>query len=263
MRLLLLGGTGFIGSFLLRQLVEREHEVTVPTRRRIKLKDAETVKVSGSPEGYAQLVEKLSPEAVVNLIGVLRGDCSVHYEIPRVLSRVIEGTGIRLVHVSALGADEGSPVEYLRSKGLGEREVRKLDDYAVVRPSLVLGPGQRLFKEVLRWKIFPDLKTRVQPVDVRDLAVLLTNLVEKSGKDEVNVCGREIVPLGWLVHEVAEKAKKRVYLLPLPEFILRLTGRLESSILMALTENICPEGKDVTFKRPLQESIAFTAEGLR
>ena len=146
MRVLLLGGSGFIGGYVLTELLRREHEVVVPTRRGIKLKGAKTIKVSGRPEEYARLVEKLNPDAVINLIGALRGDYSVHYEIPKALSGAVERTGTRLVHMSALGADEGSPAEYFRSKVLGEREVRRLDDYAIVRPSLVLGPGAEAFQ---------------------------------------------------------------------------------------------------------------------
>ncbi|WP_297500272.1 NAD-dependent epimerase/dehydratase family protein [Thermococcus sp.] len=263
MRVLLLGGTGFIGGFLLRELKDRGHDVVVPTRRDLKLGNAKTIKVSGRPEEYARLVERLDPDAVVNLIGVLRGDYSVHYEIPKALSRVVEGSEVRLVHVSALGTDGGSPVEYFRSKALGEKEVQKLENYAIVRPSLVLGPGQRLFRDAFRRKLFPDLKTRVQPVDVRDLSKILADLTEKGGVDELNVCGSEVVPLGRLVWEVMRATGKGVYLIPLPEFLLRLVERLDSSIPMALTENVCPGKESVVFGRPLRESIAFTAEGLR
>ena len=263
MRVLLPGGTGFIGNYVLRELLNRQHEVVVPTRRGIKLKGAKTIKVSGKPEEYARLVEKLNPDSVINLIGALRGDYSVHYEIPRALVRVLEGTGTRLVHMSALGADEGSPAEYFRGKALGEREVRRLDDYAIVRPSLVLGPGQRLFRDVLRWRIFPNLKTPVQPADVRDLARLLVDLAEGNGKREVNVCGPEVVPLGELVKMVMGQAGKRVLIIPLPESLVRVAGKLDSSLLIALTENVCLRKDSVVFERPLKESIAFAAEGLR
>ena len=263
MRVLLPGGTGFIGNYVLRELLNRQHEVVVPTRRDVKLDGAKTIKVSGKPEEYARLVETLSPDAVINLIGILRGNYSVHYEIPKALSGAAERIGTRLVHVSALGADEGSPLEYFRSKALGEREVRRLDDYAIVRPSLVLGPGQRLFRDVLRWRVFPDLKTPVQPVDVRDLAKLLVDLAEGNGKREINVCGPEVVPLGELVKMVMKQAGKRVLHIPLPEFLIRIAGKLDSSLLMVLTENVCPQKDSVVFERPLKESIAFAAEGLR
>ncbi|MDV3103902.1 NAD-dependent epimerase/dehydratase family protein [Thermococcus waiotapuensis] len=261
MKVLLLGGSGFIGGYVLGELLQREHEVVVPTRRDLKY-DIRTIKVSGLPEDYARLVEELDPDVVINLVGVLKGDYSVHYEIPRALSDAIKGTDIRLVHMSALGADENSPIEYFRSKALGEREVRKLGDYAIVRPSLVLGPGQRLFKEVLRWRVFPKLKTPVQPVDVRDLAKLLADLAEKNGRDELNVCGAKVIPLGQLVRLVVNKAGKRIFLIPLPESLLKAAGKLDNSLLMALTPNVCPE-KGVVFGRPLEESIAFAAEGLR
>jgi len=248
-RVLLLGGTGFIGGYVLRELISMAHTVIVLTRRNINLKGAEMVRVSGKPEEYAELAKRLSPDAVINLIGVLRGDYSVHHTIPKALARVREGTGTRFIHLSALGANENSPVEYFRSKALGEREVRRLGDYAIVRPSLVLGPGQRLFKEALMLRVFPNLKTPVQPVDVRDLAGLLVGLVDEDGRHELNVCGMD-------------KSKKRIILFPLPEFLLRLVGRFDSSFWMALSPNVCPKKDSVIIKRPLRESIIFTAEGL-
>ncbi len=262
MRILLLGGSGFIGGYVLRELLKREHEVVVPTRRGIRLKGAKTIKVSGKPEEYARFVGKLNPEVVINLIGVLRGDYSVHYEIPRALFRAVEETGTRLVHMSALGADESAPAEYFRSKALGEGEGRRLDDYAIIRASFVLGPEQRLFKDVLRWRIFPDLETPVQPVDVRDLAKLLVDLAEGNGKLEVNVCGPKVVPLGKLVKRVMDQVGKRVLLIPLPESLLRVAGKLDSSLLMALTPNVCPKKNSVIFERPFEESISFTVGAL-
>ena len=134
-----------------------------------------------------------------------------------------------------------------------------------MRPLLVLGPGQRLFRDAMRFKVFPNLKTPVQPIDLRDLAELYIKLIEgKTG--EFNACGREVISLGELVRRVTNEAGRRVLLLPAPESILRLLGRVEGSLLMALTENTC-ERNDVLkllgALRDLSESIKWAAEGLR
>ncbi|NJF24190.1 NAD-dependent epimerase/dehydratase family protein [Thermococcus sp. Bubb.Bath] len=94
MRVVLTGGTGFIGSFLRGELLRRGHEVVVPTRRDINLPGVKTVRVSGEPEEYGRLVEELKPDAVINLIGVLGGDYwKAHVEIPLEIARPVPPAG--------------------------------------------------------------------------------------------------------------------------------------------------------------------------
>ena len=260
--ILVFGGTGFIGSFVSSRLSEVD-EVVLAVRRPVG--SFKTVRFS-NPAEIPAIIEELNPDVVVNFIGVLRGNYWVaHVEIPRLIAEGARRTGSRLIHTSALGADENSKIPYFRTKALGEHEVRSLKDHAIVRPSLVLGPGQRLFRDALRFKVFPNLKTRVQPIDLRNLAGLYLKLVEgKNG--EFNACGREVISLGVLVERVTREAGRRVLLFPAPESIIRLLGRLDGSLLMALTENTCERNDALELLETLKdidESIRWTAEGLR
>ncbi|WP_167914892.1 NAD-dependent epimerase/dehydratase family protein [Thermococcus sp. 21S9] len=260
--ILVFGGTGFIGSFVSSRLSGVD-EVVLAVRRSVE--GFKTVRFSESSEIPA-LIERLNPDVVVNFIGVLRGDYqTAHVEIPRLIAEGVRRTGSRLIHTSALGADENSRVPYFRTKALGERAVREVKNHAIVRPSFVLGQGQRLFRDAIRFKVFPNLKTPVQPIDLRDLAGLHLKLVEgKKGK--FNACGGEVISLGELVRKVMEGAGKRMLLLPAPERVLRLLGRLDGSLLMALTENTCERNDALELLgalRSLDESIKWTAEGLR
>lgn len=62
------------------------------------------------------------------------------------VARAAKQAGARLVHVSAIGADEGSGIAYARTKAMGERAVMGVcPEATVVRPSLVFGPGDGFF----------------------------------------------------------------------------------------------------------------------
>ncbi|ASJ02011.1 hypothetical protein A3L09_01395 [Thermococcus profundus] len=264
MEVILTGGTGFIGGFLRVELIQMGHEVVIPTRRDIAIPGVKTIRVNGEPEEYGRLVEELNPDAVINLLGVLRGDYhKTHVAIPREIARACNSC--RLIHMSALGADEDSEIPYFRTKALGEEEVRKVKSYAIARPSLVLGPGQRLFHDALKWRVFPNLKTPVQPIDVRDLVKIIGEILERNENLEVNLCGEKVIALGELVSEVFSSAGRRVLILPVPEGLLHLAGKFSPSVKMALKPNTCKRNDAPSFLKPipLEESIRWTAEGLR
>ena len=86
--------------------------------------------------------------------------------------------GARLVHVSAIGADEHSPAHYARSKAAAERLVLAAQPQAVImRPSIMFGPEDDFFNRFAAMaRMSPALPligggtTRFQPVFVGDVA---------------------------------------------------------------------------------------------
>lgn len=186
------GGTGFIGHALVRRLARSGAVVRVATRDMDK---ALPLKVAGDAGQIIPifcrtqcdaLVERAvsGADSVVNLIGILSRDGrdtfqSVHVETAARIARISrQGGAKRFVHVSALGADEGSKSQYSRSKASGEEAVRAFfPEATVLRPGIVFGPEDRFLCKFARLARFlPAMpligggSTRFQPVYVGDVA---------------------------------------------------------------------------------------------
>lgn len=193
-RVLVLGGSGFIGRHLVAELVRRGKKVTVPSRRRerakhlILLPTVEVVETDVLKPGVLQgLVRR--HDAVINLVGVLHGPDfeTPHVELPAALVEACRACGVkRLIHMSALGAAPDAPSEYQRSKGKGEQAVMEATDLdvTVFRPSVVFGPEDRFLNLFARLaRVFPVLavpgpNARFQPVYVGDVAQAFAEALE-------------------------------------------------------------------------------------
>jgi len=186
-RILVLGGSGFVGRHVCEQLARMGWQVTVPTRRAINASSVQSLPgltvLEASVHKEADLA-RLMPghDAVVNLVAVLHGSEArfenVHVELPAKISHAMKKAGVsRLVHVSALGAEAQAPSMYLRSKARGETTLQGAGlQLSVLRPSVVFGAEAKflnLFADLQAVAPFMPLAgsgTRFQPVWLADVA---------------------------------------------------------------------------------------------
>jgi len=197
-RILLLGGTGFVGRAVCDTLVERSggagDSIVVPTRnpaRAQHLQPLPTVQlVRADVHDEAQLHRLVQgADAVVNLVAILHGSDAafqrVHVELPRKLAAACQAASVRrVVHVSALGVGAGAvgqePSRYLRSKAAGEAELRAAGlDLTILRPSVIFGEHDRFMnlfatlQSVLPAVPLGGAQARFQPVWVQDVAAAI------------------------------------------------------------------------------------------
>ena len=150
MRILLVGGSGFLGTHVARALLEAGHEVRVLSRRgRGTLSGVRYLK--GDAARGEGLDAVAGVDAVFYLAGIIReGGQSfeaVHVRgVEHVVQAMRKAGARRLLHTSALGAREGVGVRYLETKVRGERVVAESGlDWTIFRPSLIFGVGGAFF----------------------------------------------------------------------------------------------------------------------
>jgi NADH dehydrogenase len=194
-KVLVLGGSGFVGRHLVAALVRRGIRVTVPSRRRERAKHLillPTVEVVEADINQRGVLESLARghDALINLVGILHGDFSAaHVELPLAALTACRNAGIeRILHISALGASPEAPSEYLRTKAKGEQAM--LDaadrDVTVFRPSVIFGPEDHFlnqFAAMARWLLVlavPCPAARFQPVYVGDVARAMALALEDT-----------------------------------------------------------------------------------
>ncbi|NJC88495.1 MAG: complex I NDUFA9 subunit family protein [Desulfuromonas sp.] len=190
MKVFVTGGTGFVGSEVLRQLVAAGHEVRTLVRpgSEGKLAVLDHVEVRhGDATEPATLAGALAGcDAVIHLIGIIREFPAkgitferLHVEAPRNVLAAAEAQGVRrCLHMSSNGSGPGGTTGYHRTKWQAEGAVRESGlDWTVFRPSLIFGPGGEfvtMLADLIRKSpvvpVIGDGHYRLQPVAVAQVA---------------------------------------------------------------------------------------------
>lgn len=221
----ILGGAGFVGSYLAAALEQGEYQVRVLTRRRAHaahltlLPGVEVVECDVHDRASLQQA-LLGCDAVINLVGILHESrgmpfARAHVELPRSVAAVCRELGVlRLLHMSALQAGPQAPSAYLRSKAAGEAAVLEAAGSVVqttlFRPSVIFGRGDsflNLFARLARSLpvlLLAKPEARFQPVFVGDVARAFVSSLEnpETYGQAYNLCGPQVYSLRQLVSYV-------------------------------------------------------------
>jgi len=242
-RVLVLGGTGFVGRSVCARLVRSGREPRVLTRDLGKarlLQVLPSVEIRrGSPQDPDTLAQALDGvDAVVNLVGILHQSArqpfeKVHVELPARLVRLMAERGVRrLVHVSALHAGASGPSLYLQSRGRGEAAIRAAGgiDATILKPSVIFGRDDsflNLFAELV--KLLPVVplagaSCRFAPVWVEDGSRCVDIALDEpaTAGPSFDLCGPGAYTLADIVRFVAGQLGKRRAILALPGPVAQL-----------------------------------------
>jgi NADH dehydrogenase len=245
--IVVLGGTGFLGTRLVARLIKDGRRVTVLSRDREQHKHLLVLPglTLENCDVYeeAQLSEHFrGKDVVINLIGILNergfggaGFRRAHTELTRGVLQAARSAGVtRLLQVSALKAAVDAPSYYLRSKGDAEHLIRESSsalDWTIFQPSVMFGPGDSFLNRfagllaTIPW-IFPLAKpnARFQPVLVDDVieAVLRCLHGGASSRQTYELGGPQVYSLREIVGLVAKLTGRRRWLMGLPDPLARM-----------------------------------------
>ncbi len=225
-RIVVIGGSGFVGRYVVARLASAGHRVVVPTRRReaakhlILLPTVDVVEADiHDPRVLAALL--VGADAVINLVGILNEGsgstfANAHVELARQVIAACESNGVqRLLHMSALGADAAGPSLYLQSKGKAEELVMASElRWTIFRPSVIFGPGDSFLTLFARLsRLLPVVvlaapNARFAPIFIGDVAHCIVSALgdDLTQMARYDLCGPKVYALREIVRYVGEVA---------------------------------------------------------
>ena len=220
-RVLILGGTGFVGRHVCEKLTRLGCSMTVITRRASQaaaIQNLLRVRVlEGDVYNAAFLTQCMAQhDVVINLIAILHGSeqafDKAHVQLPTIIAQACQQSGLkRLIHISALGASLEGPSLYQRSKAQGEAVLQKAGlVLTILQPSVIFGANDKflnLFAQLQQIAPVVPLagaSTRFQAVWVEDVAAAVAHCVMNASTagHTYEICGPDI----WTLKELVQKS---------------------------------------------------------
>ena len=247
MKILILGGSGFVGSHLVRRLSREGHSITIVSRHPNAARHLEIVPrvkiLVFDPYDLERLADALAGhDALINLVGILNesardgsGFRKAHVELVEIAIEACASAGVtRIVQMSALNAGKGES-HYLRSRGEGEQRVRSSSlRWTILRPSTIFGPGDSFLNRFAGLlKISPILPlarpdAKFAPVYIGDVIEAFVRVLrDREHVGEIyELCGAETWRLREIVEWIADQKGMRRWVIGLPDALGRLQGRV-------------------------------------
>jgi len=244
----ILGGGGFIGRYLVRNLTKKNYRCFISTRKAFQKGYLKTQATPGAIElidwnsnNFSELKEAIkNSDIVINLIGILyetrkQKFYNIHAGIPEVISKICSESGVKkFIHVSAIGASEKSKSLYQKSKYQGEvKALTNFKNTIIIRPSVVCGTEDNftnLFSKLSFLPIIPVVRMnyKFQPILVTDVADAIVEAIEaKNNEGKIyEIGGPKVISFGDMVKSILKTINKKRFVVDMPMPIAKIQSTI-------------------------------------
>ena len=244
-RLAVTGGTGFVGSHLIRIARDRGHDLRALTRG-WRPPEPGREWVEGTLDRKDSLVKLCTgADAIVHIAGLINAPDRAGFEAVNVggTAAMIDAArraGVkRFIHISSLAAREPGLSDYGWSKSRSEKVVAASGlEWTIVRPPAVYGPGDRetfeLFKMARRGFVALPPKGRFSIIHVEDLCRLILALVDDPESVSETYEPDDGVESGWdhrhFARTLGRIFGRRAATVAMPRIVMHGASRIEKLV---------------------------------
>ena len=244
----ILGGGGFIGRYLVRNLTKKNYRCIISTRKAFQKGYLKTQATPGAielvdwnPNNFSELKEAIkNSDIVINLIGILfetrkQKFYNIHTNIPESVAKICSESEVKkFIHVSAIGASENSKSLYQKSKFQGEvKALNNFKNTVIVRPSVVCGAEDNftnLFSKLSILPIIPivGINYKFQPILVNDVVDAIVQAIEIKGNEGkiYEIGGPKVISFGDMVKSILKTINKKRFVVPMPMPIAKIQSTI-------------------------------------
>ena len=244
----ILGGGGFIGRYLVRNLTKKNYRCIISTRKAFQKGYLKTQATPGAielidwnPKNFSKLKEAIkNSDIVINLIGILyetrkQKFYNIHTNIPEAIAKICAESDVKkFMHVSAIGANENSKSLYQKSKYQGEtKALNNFKNTVIIRPSVVCGTEDNftnLFSKLSILPIIPvvGINYKFQPILVDDVADAIFQAIELKGNEGkiYEIGGPKVISFGDMVKSILKTINKKRFVVPMPMPIAKIQSTI-------------------------------------
>mgnify|MGYP001339580815 CR=1 FL=1 len=244
----ILGGGGFIGRYLVRNLTKKNYRCIISTRKAFQKGYLKTQATPGAielvdwnPNNFSELKEAIkNSDIVINLIGILyetrkQKFYNIHANIPEAVAKICSESDVKkFIHVSAIGASENSRSLYQKSKFQGEvKAINNFKNTVIIRPSVVCGTEDNftnLFSKLSILPIIPivGINYKFQPILVNDVADAIVRAIEiKDNEGKIyEIGGPKVISFGDMVKSILKTINKKRFVVSMPMQLAKIQSTI-------------------------------------
>jgi len=244
----ILGGGGFIGRYLVRNLTKRNFRCIIPTRNPFTKGYLKTQAPAGaieiinfSTKNFDEVKNAINnSDVVINLCGILYENRkqkfnTIHVDLPETISNLCTQANVKkFIHVSAIGASKESKSKYQQSKFLGEEKaLNNFKNTIVIRPSVVCGSEDNFTNLFAKLSVLPvipvlNMNYKFQPIFVNDVARAILKAIEaKNNEGKIyELGGEQQISFGDMVKLILKIIRKKRLVVEMPMSLAKIQSVL-------------------------------------